>query len=59
MNRRDLISLLEKSGCTMMRHGANHDIYHSPHNGNTEPLPRHREINERLAKKIIKSLTDE
>jgi hypothetical protein len=28
-------------------------------NGKTEPVPRHKEINERLAKKIIKSLTQD
>ncbi|NEO72091.1 type II toxin-antitoxin system HicA family toxin [Moorena sp. SIO3H5] len=43
----------------MIRHGGKHDIYHNPNNGQTEPIPRHREINERLAKKIIKSLTQE
>ncbi len=59
MKRRDLISQLEKSGCYLFRHGGKHDIYHNPKNGKTEPIPRHREINERLAKKIIKSLTQE
>ncbi|MFN7338184.1 MAG: type II toxin-antitoxin system HicA family toxin, partial [bacterium] len=39
------------------RRGGKHDIYHNPDTGKTEPIPRHREINERLAKKIIKSLT--
>ena len=59
MKRRDLISQLEKSGCYLIRRGGKHDIYHNPNNGKTEPVPRHREINERLAKKIIKSLTQE
>lgn len=56
MKRRDLISKLEKSDCVMLRHGAKHDIYHNPQTGATEPVPRHREINERLAQKIIKKL---
>ncbi len=59
MKRRDLIAQIEKSGCYLIRHGGKHDIYHNPNNGRTEPIPRHREINERLAKKIIKSLTQE
>ena len=59
MKRHDLISQLEKSGCYLIRHGGKHDIYHNPNNGRTEPIPRHREINERLAKKIIRSLTEE
>jgi len=58
MKRRDLILQLEKSGCYLIRHGGKHDIYHNPNNGKTEPIPRHREINERLAKKIIKSLIE-
>jgi predicted RNA binding protein YcfA (HicA-like mRNA interferase family) len=59
MKRRDLIVLLEQAGCVLIRHGAKHDIYHNPSNGKTEPIPRHREINERLAQKIIKSLTQD
>jgi mRNA interferase HicA len=58
LKRIDLIKRLEDAGCEMLRHGARHDIYHNPNSGRTEPVPRHREINERLAKKIIKSLTE-
>ncbi|MBE5232141.1 MAG: type II toxin-antitoxin system HicA family toxin [Microcystis sp.] len=57
MKRHDLIAQLEQAGCYLIRHGGKHDIYHNPDTGKTEPIPRHREINERLAKKIIKSLT--
>ena len=59
MKRRDLILQLEQSGCYLIRRGGKHDIYHNPNTGRTEPVPRHREINERLAKKIVKSLTQE
>jgi len=59
MKRQDLIVILEKVGCVLIRHGAKHDIYHNPNTGKTEPVPRHREINERLAQKIIKSLTQD
>jgi mRNA interferase HicA len=58
MKRRDLISKIEKSDCVLLRNGAKHDIYHNPSTGKTEPIPRHREINERLAKKILKALTE-
>ena len=52
MKRKDLIKLLEKNGWTLIRNGANHDVYS---NGtNIEPIPRHREISELLAKEIIK-----
>ena len=57
MKRRDLIRRLEKAGCELLRHGAKHDIYHNRESGVSEPVPRHREINEMLARKIIKSLT--
>lgn len=57
MKRHDLIAQLEQAGCYLIRRGGKHDIYHNPDTGKTEPIPRHREINERLAKKIIKSLT--
>lgn len=57
MKRRDLVAKLEEVGCILLRHGAKHDIYHNPKIGRSEPVPRHREINEFLAKKIIKSLS--
>ena len=57
MKRRDLVKKLEKAGCNLLRHGGKHDIYHNPANGKSEPVPRHREVNELLARKIIKSLT--
>ena len=52
MKRRDLVAELEQGGCRLVRHGAKHDIYHNPKNGRSEPIPRHREINELLARKI-------
>lgn len=56
MKRRDLVAELERGGCTLLRHGAKHDIYHQPKTGKSEPVPRHREVNEFLARKILKSL---
>ena len=56
MKRVDLIAELERMGCVLLRNGAKHDIYHNPGTGKSEPVPRHREINELLAKKILKSL---
>jgi len=57
MKHRDLIDKLTSAGCLLLRHGAKHDIYHNPKTGKSQPVPRHREINELLAKKIIKDLT--
>ena len=54
MKRKDLIKLLESNGWYLKRNGGNHDIYTD---GNKrEPIPRHSEIEERLAKSIIKNL---
>ncbi|QNI66396.1 type II toxin-antitoxin system HicA family toxin [Synechococcus sp. BMK-MC-1] len=57
MKRTDLIKQLEKAGCVLLRHGGRHDIFHQPQTGRTQPVPRHREINEILAKKILRDLT--
>ena len=57
MKRRDLIKKIEARGCLLLRHGKKHDIYHNPETGVTEPVPRHTEINELLARRIIRSLT--
>lgn len=59
MKRRDLVAEVEQAGCVLLRHGGRHDIYHNPKTGRSEPIPRHREINELLAKKILKSLAQQ
>ena len=59
MKRRDLVAELERAGCVLLRNGARHDIYHNPESGRSEPVPRHREVNELLAKKILKSLAQD
>ena len=52
MKRRDLEKLLLQNGWTLYRSGGNHDIYAK--GKEKEPIPRHREIDEELAKAIIK-----
>ena len=55
MKRRDLIKKLEKAGFRFLRNGGNHDIYQRGDNEKEqEKVPRHREIDEYLAKGIIK-----
>ncbi len=56
MKRRDLVKQLENMGCVLLRHGSRHDIYHNAATGNSEPVPRHRELNELLAKRILRRL---
>lgn len=59
MKRRDLIRELKKLGCVMIRHGSKHDWYMNLETKISQPVPRHTEINEYLAKHIIKMLRAE
>ena len=59
MKRRNLIKELEKLGCILIRHGSKHDWYMNPKTKISQPVPRHSEIDEHLAKYIIKMLIDE
>jgi mRNA interferase HicA len=56
MKRTDLVRNLEEAGCLLVRHGGNHDWYRNPKTGVSQPVPRHREINEFLAKHILQKL---
>ena len=57
MKRVDLIKALTKAGCVLIRHGGKHDWYQNPETEICQPVPRHREINEHLARHILKMLT--
>ena len=56
MKRRDLERRLRIAGCILKREGGSHSIWMNPKNGTTEAVPRHNEIKEPLAGKIIKRL---
>jgi len=56
MKRRELIRRLTEMGCALIRHGAKHDWYQNPATNVTQPVPRHTEIKDPLAKHIIKML---
>ncbi|MFM7834755.1 MAG: type II toxin-antitoxin system HicA family toxin [Planctomycetaceae bacterium] len=56
MKRVDLIRSIEKLGCVLVRHGAKHDWYRNLSTGVSQPVPRHREIKEQLARHIIRML---
>jgi mRNA interferase HicA len=56
MKRTELIREIEQIGCMLIRHGARHDWYQNPKTGICQPIPRHREINEHLAKHILKKM---
>jgi hypothetical protein len=59
MKRVDLIREIEKRGCIFLRHGGKHDWYHNPRTRVSQPVPRHREIKDHLARHIIRKLTGE
>lgn len=52
MKRADLERLFKKNGWHFERNGGNHDVW--TNGKETEAIPRHREINEMLAKALIK-----
>ena len=56
MKRRDLISHLEAHGCELLREGANHSVYVNRNARKTSTVPRHREIDDYLSRKICRDL---
>lgn len=56
MKRLDLIRVIESPGCVLIRHGAKHDWYRNPLTGVSQPVARHREIKEYMARHIIQTL---
>ena len=56
MKRRDLISHLEKEGCVLHREGSKHTVFLNTENGHLAAVPRHREIEIVLARKICRQL---
>ncbi|MCI9355574.1 MAG: type II toxin-antitoxin system HicA family toxin [Firmicutes bacterium] len=52
MKQKELIKKLENIGFRFERHGGSHDIY--ARGKEKETIPRHKEINEKLAKAILR-----
>lgn len=52
MKQKDLLQKFYKKGWWVLREGANHIIM--TNGTDIEPVPRHKEINEALAKAIIR-----
>ena len=60
MKRVELLKIIiEGFGCMLIRHGAKHDWYRNPNTGISQPVPRHREVKEHLARRIIRMLGDD
>lgn len=56
MKHRELIQKIEALGCIFIRHGGKHDWYQNPATKISQPVPRHREIKDHLARHILKML---
>lgn len=56
MKRVDLIKHLARHGCEQLREGGNHTVYVNRLEQTSSAVPRHREINEHLARKICRDL---
>ena len=56
MKRADLVRHLERNGCTLLREGAKHSVFVNRARSKSSTVPRHREINDFLARKIFRDL---
>lgn len=56
MKRRDLIRHLEEQGGELLREGGSHSVYVNRKTHKVSTLPRHKENNDILAKKICRDL---
>jgi predicted RNA binding protein YcfA (HicA-like mRNA interferase family) len=54
MKRREIIKKLEENGFALDRHGSNHDVYYNGATKRRATVPRHREIDDNLAREIFK-----
>jgi mRNA interferase HicA len=56
VKRSDLVRHLHARGCELLREGANHSVYVNRLTRKSSSVPRHREINDFLARKICRDL---
>ena len=56
MKRVNLVRHLLAHGCELLREGGNHSVFLNRSTRKVATVPRHREINEFLARKICKDL---
>jgi mRNA interferase HicA len=56
LKRLDFIRHLERHSCSLLREGASHSVYVNRAEKKASTVPRHREINDFLCRKICKDL---
>jgi predicted RNA binding protein YcfA (HicA-like mRNA interferase family) len=57
VKRRELIRKIEEHGALLIRPGGKHGWYQNPETKICQPVPRHNEINENLARSILRKLS--
>jgi len=56
VKRQELIRHLRRDGCELLREGGSHSVYVNRAALKTSTVPRHREVNDFLARKICRDL---
>ena len=56
MKRSTLLQRLRRHGCVLKREGSAHSLWTNPQTGAVEAVPRHTEIPNNLARKIVRNL---
>ncbi|GHU05179.1 hypothetical protein FACS1894147_11090 [Spirochaetia bacterium] len=54
MKRDAFIKILEQNGVIFFKHGSEHDIYRNKKTGKKVTVPRHGEIDNVFAKRVLK-----
>jgi len=56
VKRVDLVRHVEARSCALLREGGNHSVFVNRAARRTSVIPRHREVNDYLARKICRDL---
>ena len=56
MKRLYFLRHLKENGCVLLREGAKHSVFLNPSENRVSTVPRHREVNDFLCRKIYKDL---
>ncbi|MCB4791319.1 MAG: type II toxin-antitoxin system HicA family toxin [Elusimicrobia bacterium] len=56
MKRKELVYYLRIHSCVLLREGKRHSVFVNLNNDKVSTVPRHKEINDFLAKKICRDL---
>lgn len=59
MTRAALVRHLRSQGCELLREGRRHSVFVHRGRGKVSTVPRHREINDLIARKICRDLVIE